>query len=131
MKKLIITLFLISTSLFVSAQSITHTYHFNQPVIRQIGEYQTISFEKTVPNGTVGEPTLPWQSISLMLPPNTEATAIHVNLSDFKEMEGQYNLVPAQRTRPISDDSPLVFEKNETLYRSNEAYPRQACISRE
>ena len=126
MKKLIITLFLISTSLFVSAQSITHTYHFNQPVIRQIGEYQTISFEKTVPNGAVGEPTLPWQSISLMLPPNTEATAIHVNLSDFKEMEGQYNLVPAQRTRPISDDSPLVFEKNETLYRSNEAYPNKS-----
>ena len=46
-------------------------------------------------------------------------------LSDFTELEGQYNLLPAQRPRPISDDSPFVFEKNEALYRSNEAYPNK------
>ena len=125
MKKLSITLLLLAVCLFASAQSITHTYHFNQPMVQQIGEYQTLSFEKTISNGTIGEPTLPWQSISLMLPQNTEATAIHVVLSDFTEMEGQYNLMPAQRIRPISDDSPFVFEKNEDLYRSNEVYPNK------
>jgi hypothetical protein len=125
MKKLSITLLLLAACLFASAQSITHTYHFNQPMVQQIGEYQTLAFEKTVSNGTVGEPTLPWQSISLMLPQNTEATAIHVTLSDFAEIEGQYNLLPAQRIRPISDDSPITFEKNEALYRSNEAYPNK------
>jgi len=114
---------MLAASLFASAQSITHTYHFSQPIVQQVGEYQTLSFEGTVTNGTVGEPLLPWQSISLMLPQNTEATAIHVTLSDFMEMEGQYNLMPTQRTRPISDNSPFVFEKNEDLYRSNEAYP--------
>ena len=125
MKKLCITLLLLAVGLFASAQSITHTYHFGQPTIQQISDYQTLSFEGTVMNGTVGEPSLPWQSISLMLPQNTEATAIHVTLSDFMEMEGQYNLMPTQRTRPISDDSPFVFEKNEALYRSNEAYPNK------
>ena len=110
-------------SLFASAQSVTNTYHFSNPVVQQLDEYQTLSFENTISNGNVGEPTLPWQSVSLMLPPNTEATAIHVTLSDFVELEGRYNLMPAQRTRPISDDSPFVFEKNEALYRSNEAYP--------
>ena len=125
MKKLCIAVLLLTISLFASAQSITHTYHFNEPMVHQIGEYQTLSFDKTISNGTVGEPTLPWQSISLMLPQNTEATAIHVTLSDFTEMEGQYSLMPAQRPRPISDDSPLTFEKNEALYRSNGAYPNK------
>ena len=126
MKKDTFILFLLLTvSLFTSAQSITHTYHFGKPSVQQVGEYQTLSFEQSVQNGTVSEPLLPWQSISLMLPPNTEATAIHVTLSDFAELEGRYNLIPTQRPRPISDDSPMVFEKNEALYRSNEAYPNK------
>ena len=114
---------LITVCGFASAQSITHTYHFGQPMVQQVGEYQMLSFEGSVSNGTIGEPMLPWQSVSLMLPQNTEATAIHVTLGDFAELEGQYNLMPMQRTRPISDDSPFVFEKNEDLYRSNDAYP--------
>ena len=124
-KNIILTFVLLAVSVFASAQSITHTYHFNQPIVQQIGDYQTLAFENSVSNGTIGEPTLPWKSISLMLPQNTEATAIHVVLSDFTELEGQYNLMPAQRPRPISDDSPFVFEKNEDLYRSNEAYPNK------
>ena len=129
MKKSILTLLLIATSIFATAQSITHAYHFGKPTIRQVGEYQTLSFEGTMFNGTLGEPMLPWQSVSLMLPQNTEATAIHVTLDDFTELEGRYNLMPMQQTRPISDDSPLVFEKNEALYRSNEAYPDKAFNS--
>ena len=125
MKRLILSLLLSMTCVFASAQSITHTYHFSKPAVQQVGEYQTLSFEQSVQNGIVGEPQLPWQSISLMLPPNTEATAIHVTLSDFSELEGQYNLMPAQKSRPISDDSPMVFEKNEALYRSDKAYPNK------
>ena len=126
MKKLSITLLFLAACAFATAQSITHTYHFNKPTIQQVGEYQTLSFEGTISNGDLGEPVLPWQSVSLMLPQNTEATAIHVTLDDFAELEGQYDLLPMQRTRPISDDSPFVFEKNEAVYRSNEAYPNKA-----
>lgn len=125
MKKAFITLVLLIACVFVSAQSLTHTYHFSKPVVQQMGEYQMLSFEESYNTGTPGEPMLPWQSISLMLPPNTEATAIHVTLSDFTELDGQYNLMPAQKSRPISDDSPFVFEKNEALYRSDEAYPNK------
>lgn len=125
MKKLSLTLLWLAVSVIASAQSVTHTYHFSKPTVQQIGEYQTLMFEQSLQNGTVGEPQLPWQSVSLMLPQNTEATAIRVTLDDFAELEGRYNLMPMQRTRPISDDSPFVFEKNEALYRSNEAYPNQ------
>ena len=71
MKKLALTLLLLAADIIVSAQSITHTYHFGMPAIQQVGEYQTLSFEQSIQNGTFGEPQLPWQSISLMLPPNT------------------------------------------------------------
>ena len=125
MKKYSLTFLFLASTLFVSAQNITHTYHFSKPFVQQVAEYQILSFEQSVQNGTVGEPQLPWQSISLMLPQNTEATAIHVTLSDFTELEGQYNLLPAQKSRPISDDSPFVFEKNEALYCSNEAFPNK------
>ncbi len=125
MKKLSLTLLLLATSIIVSAQSITHTYHFNKPIVQQVGEYQTLSFEQSIQNGTVGEPRLPWQSVSLMLPQNTEATAITVTLTDFAELDGQYNLLPAQKSRPTSDETPFVFEKNEALYRSNDAYPNK------
>ena len=125
MKKSILTLLLIAACIIASAQTVEHTYHFGQPSVQQVGEYQTLSFENSVSNGTIGEPTLPWQSVSLMLPQNTEATTIHVVMSDFVELEGQYNLFPAQRPRPISDDSPFVFEKNEALYHSNDAYPNK------
>lgn len=73
MKKLLLTLLVVTISLFASGQSISHTYHFGQPSVKQIGEYQTLAFDGSVQNGTAGEPSLPWQSISLMLPPNTEA----------------------------------------------------------
>ena len=123
MKKLLLVLIIISTCLFVSAQSVTYTYHFDQMKVQQINEYQTLAFDGSILDGSIGEPILPWQSVSLMLPPNTEATAIHVTLSDYTELEGSYSLMPTQRTRPISDDSPTVFEKNEIVYRSDAAYP--------
>lgn len=129
MKKYSLTFLFLTATLFVSAQNITHTYHFSKPFVQQVAEYQMLSFEQSVQNGTVGEPQLPWQSISLILPQNTEATAIHVTLSDFTELEGHYNLLPAQKPRPISDDSPFVFEKNEALYCSNEAYPNRTFNS--
>ena len=123
MKKTFFTLFALVASIFVQAQSISHTYHYGQPKVRQTADYQTLSIEGCTSYGTPGEPTLPWQSISLMLPQNTEATAIRVTLSDFVDLDGHYNIMPAQAPRPISDDSPVTFEKNEALYRSNEAYP--------
>ena len=125
MKKLSLFFALLAATMYTQAQAIEQTYHFSQPTVTERDGYQQIGFKGCLPNGIVGEPTLPWQNVSLMLPPNTEASSIHVVLSNFVELEGQYNLIPAQRSRPISDDSPMAFEKNEAIYRSNEAYPNK------
>ena len=54
MKKLALTFLLLAAGIIVSAQNITHTYHFGMPTVKQVGEYQTLSFDQSVQNGTVG-----------------------------------------------------------------------------
>ena len=123
MKKLFLSLIMLASVLFAQAQTIQQTYHFSQPTVSERDGYQQIGFQGCLPNGIVGEPTLPWQSISLLLPQGQEATAINVEFSDFVELEGSYNLYPAQRPRPISSEEEIPFAKNENLYRSAEVYP--------
>ena len=123
MKKLSLFLALLAATMFAQAQTIEHIYHFNQPTVSTQGEYQQIGFQGCLSNGIVGEPTLPWQSVSLMLPQGQEAVSVNVEFLDFVEMEGIFNLYPGQKPRPISSDEKIPFAKNESLYRSNEAYP--------
>lgn len=123
MKKPILILLLVAFGLFAQAQTIEHTYHFNQPTVSERDGYQQIGFQGCLPSGIVGNPTLPWQSVSLLLPQGQEAASIHVELSDFVELEGVFNLYPAQKPRPISSEEVIPFAKNEAVYRSAETYP--------
>ncbi len=123
MKKATFTLLLFVATLFAQAQTIEQIYHFSQPVVSERDGYQQIGFQGCLPSGIVGEPTLPWQSVSLMLPEGQEAVSIQVELMDFVEMEGSYNLYPAQKPRPISSEEVIPFAKNEALYHSSESYP--------
>ena len=123
MKKLSLFLVLLAATMFAQAETIEHIYHFSQPIVSSQGEYQQIGFQGCLPSGMVGEPTLPWQSVSLMLPQGQEAVSVNVELLDFVELEGSFNLYPGQKPRPISSEEKIPFAKNESLYRSNEAYP--------
>jgi hypothetical protein len=123
MKKLSLFLALLAATMFMQAETIEHIYHFNQPIVSTQGEYQQIGFQGCLPSGMVGEPTLPWQSVSLMLPQGQEAVSVNVEFFDFVELEGSFNLYPGQKPRPISSEEEIPFAKNGSLYRSNEAYP--------
>ena len=123
MKKLSLILALLAATMLVHAQTTKQTYHFSQPTVRERGGYQQIGFHGCLPNGIVGEPTLPWQNISLILPQGQEAVSINVDFADFVELEGIFNLYPAQKPRPISNEEQIPFAKNENLYRSAEVYP--------
>ena len=129
MKKLSLIMISLMVSLFASAQTIEQTYHFSQPTVSERDGYQQIGFQGCLPNGIVGEPTLPWQNVSLILPQGQEAVSINVEFSDFVELEGTFNLYPAQKPRPISNEKEIPFAKNENLYRSNEAYPTHSFSS--
>ena len=126
MKKLSIFFTLLASAIFVQAQTIEQTYHFSQPVVSERDGYQQISFKGCLPNGYVGEPTLPWQSVSLILPQGQEAASISMEFSDFMELEGNFNLFPSQQPRPVSDEREIPFAKNEMVYRSESIYPTRS-----
>ena len=113
-------------SLFASAQTIEKTYYFDQPNVSQIQGYEQVQFTDCMQSAIAGQPSLPWQSVSLMLPQGTEAVSIEVELSDFQTMEGSHNLFPYQSARTYTDPVRRQFEKDEALYASKSVYPAQA-----
>ena len=129
MKKLQLILLLLAATLFVQAQTIEQTYHYSQPIVSERDGYQQISFQGCLPIGTIGEPTLPWQSVSLMLPQGQEAVSVDVEYTDFVELEGNFNLYPYQRPRPISNEEEIPFAKKESVYLSTNAYPTRGFSS--
>jgi hypothetical protein len=126
MKKTTLFIFSLMVSLFASAQTIEKTYYLGQPSISQIQGYEQIQFAGCIQSALAGQPSLPWHSVSLMLPQGTEATAIEVELSDFHTLEGNHNLFPYQSALTYSDPVRKQFEKDETLYASKSVYPAQA-----
>ena len=126
MKKAFIIGSILMVSLFASAQTIEKTYHFSQPNVSQIQGYEQIQFKNCMQSGLAGQPSLPWQSVSLMLPQGKEAVAIEVELSDFQTMEGSHYLYPYQTALTYSNPVRHQFEKDEALYASKSVYPAQA-----
>ena len=123
MKKLHLILIMLVFAVFAQAQTIQQVYHFSQPSVTERDGYQQIGLQGCLPYGTVGEPTLPWQSVSLILPQGQEAVSINVEFADFVELDGTFNLYPYQQPRPYSDEKEIPFAKKESLYRSETAYP--------
>ena len=119
-------LFLILTCCFaMSAQTINKTYHFDEPKINKIRGYDQIELDGCMISAEAGNPSLPYQSVSILLPQGFEAQNIRVELSDFVEMEGSYNLYPYQSARPYSQKTYEGFLKNEELYSSKQVYPSE------
>ena len=126
MKKLSLTFILcLMVGIFASAQAIEKTYYFGQPSVSQIQGYEQIQFTNCMQSALAGQPSLPWHSVSLMLPQGTEAVAIEVELSDFQTMEGNHSLYPYQSALTYSDPIRKRFEKDEALYASKSIYPAQ------
>ena len=124
MKKVFLTtVFAVILGALSFAQTVQKTYYFETPTVSEMNGYDVIRFTDTYNNGIAGEASLPYQKVSLLLPQNTEAQGITVEYSDFVELEGTYNLMPQQSARPLSSTEPLVIEKNEAFYSSENVYP--------
>ncbi|MCX6284830.1 MAG: C25 family cysteine peptidase [Bacteroidetes bacterium] len=126
MKKHIIFSLACFLSLSLYAGTVIKTYHFGKPDIKSNGNFQTISFDHTLLSGKPGEPMLPWQAISLMLPPGESAVKILMQVSGFVELPGNYIIQPQQDISPISKGDNGKFLKNEAAYSSSNAYPLTA-----
>ena len=126
MKKTTLIILALMVSLFATAQTIEKTYYLGQPSVSQIQGYEQIQFADCMQSALAGQPSLPWHSVSLMLPQGTEAVGIEVELSDFQTLEGRHNLYPYQSALTYSNPVRKAFEKDEALYASKSVYPTQA-----
>ena len=131
MKKLQFFLMLMMACTILSAQSVEKLYHFDNPSITAVGDYALISFDGCMQMAEPGCPSLPWCSVSLMLPAGTEASSVEIEFLDYKEVEGEYMLLPKQSDIPYSKADEFVLYKNEACYMSTADYPssRQGRLS--
>ena len=110
-------------SIITFAQTVEMTYHFDNPKVTELRGYQQINFEGCMQTAVAGNPSLPYQAVSLMLPQGTEAESIEVELSDFQEIEGNHNLFPYQPSRTMGDTEKRDLVINEAVYASKSVYP--------
>ncbi len=125
MKKLTFFVLLSLMSVFVFAQTVEMTYHFDNPKVTTLRGYQQISFEGCMQTALAGNPSLPYQMVSLVLPQGTEAESIEVELSDFQEVEGNISLFPYQPSRTVGDNEKRDLIVNEAIYASKGVYPAE------
>ena len=125
MKKVTFIVLLSMMSVFTFAQTVEMTYHFDNPKVTTFRGYQQISFEGCLQTAVAGNPSLPYQMVSLVLPQGTEAESIEVELSDFQEVEGIINLFPYQPSRTMNDTEKRDLVVNEAIYASKGVYPAE------
>ena len=112
-------------SVITFAQTVEMTYHFDNPKVTELRGYQQINFEGCMQTAVAGNPSLPYQVVSLMLPQGTEAESIEVELSDFQEIEGSFNLFPYQPSRTVGDNEKRDLIVNDAIYASKSIYPAE------
>ena len=137
MKKTFLTLSLMLMMVFsLSAQIVEKTFFFNNPQFEQYQNYEQVSLDCSVDSKLItsvqgaeeGSPNLPWYSVSLLLPQNTEAKDVEFEFSDFVEIEGSHLLYPYQMPRPLSVTEEIPFAKNEKAYASEDVYPAKYSV---
>ena len=126
MKKLLsLFVFIIFTPLLFAGQ-LTYTYHFSAPTFSVKGNYTTIGFDNTMQSALSGDPSLPYLSIKLLLPPGEVVSGMEIIRENEQLIEGYFTLEPYQPSRPLSETKAAEFSYNPSTYQSSEAYPKEA-----
>lgn len=129
MRAFFVLMAVVSMTVFSVAQTVEYTYRFSDHTIKNHGDFQTIIFDGTQQYGVVGEPTLPYQQMSLLLPPGTEVASVEYILGNEIVVPGNYILPPVQPDYPYSVGSIGQEVKDENVYSLNSAYPHKYSSS--
>jgi hypothetical protein len=105
------------------AGTIIKVYEFTNPVIDRAGKYSVISFEGSLLLGEPGKATIPFYPVELLLPPGEIAKEIRIEYEKPFVLPGKFDLLPRQRTRPISEGEQEDWLIDNEFYRSNKSYP--------
>ncbi|HQF01929.1 MAG TPA: C25 family cysteine peptidase [Bacteroidales bacterium] len=125
MKKILLTILTLIFAVGLNAETVKKNYHFSNPTFETIKGYQQISFDGLLLTGQAGEPTLPYQSVVLLIPPGHTALNIKLDFGEEIEMEGVYNIYPMQYVQPVSKGKSGIFAFKEDVYKKDAFYPEK------
>ncbi|MCQ2322392.1 MAG: hypothetical protein MJZ47_02090, partial [Bacteroidales bacterium] len=118
MKKLLPFFVMLFASVMSFAQIIEKTYLIEKQDVKSIGDYHQIELEGCMQSALAGQPSLPWHSLALLLPEGTKAQSMEVEMTEFQELEGEFELYPYQPSRTYNDVERKTFYKDEAVYSS-------------
>ena len=124
MKKIFITLLAFITISLLQAQVVEKVFFFQDYKIVPSDSYSMIDFPHTLLTGLPGEPVLPYQAVSLLLPPGTTATSMEIVGEMETDIPGSFILYPQQHVNPLSKGASGNFIRNENVYSSHAPYPK-------
>ena len=126
--QLVIAIAISLLNTFIFAGVVEHTYFFNADDIKMsktVDSYDLISLKNTLNTAKAGEPSLPYHSISLLLPPGEKAESIELITYDKVLLKGDFNIYPQQHSQPFSIGKSGEFVKSTELYNTNAIYPSE------
>ncbi|MBI9038944.1 MAG: hypothetical protein JEY97_12490 [Bacteroidales bacterium] len=101
-------------------------YFFNEINVSKISDYDLIKFNNTVLKGKIGEPSLPYYPISLLLPPGHIAESIEIILEEKVDLPDNFVIYPKQSSKLSSEDLADDLVKNDDIYNSTDVYPQNS-----
>jgi len=100
MKKIVTATLLLTAIL--AAEKIRMSYAFNEPVIQNQNDFQSITVTGCYNYGKEGEPSLPYLSSTILLPPGEEIQSLTVLDAIYASSKDNIKIQPAGKIVPIS-----------------------------
>ncbi|MCU0611389.1 MAG: C25 family cysteine peptidase [Candidatus Eisenbacteria bacterium] len=88
------------------ADVLTFTFDYPEPVISQVGEAHHLGIPGCMSIGQAGEPRLPVQGITALLPPGHSVASVQVEAAEAVVLPGAYQVEVTQRQYPFSYQGP-------------------------
>ena len=117
---------LLAISLLGFSQNITRTMQFPQPEIIQLNDgYSKFIYPDARSIDQEGNPEMPWQAISLLLPQGTSASSVSIEKVTYYETDASLIPNPAAACFPMSEKAPDGYkpQPNPSIYSQDGVYP--------
>ena len=131
MKKILCLISIVCIVLPLLAENSVMTYTFNSEdfTFSTRDNYNVITparGKNYILNANIGEPQLPLLLVHLSIPSDKEISEIHVLRSENVLIDGEFLLLPVQKPKALSDNTPIEFIKPlSTIYSSKKLYPEK------
>ncbi|MCF7911306.1 MAG: T9SS type A sorting domain-containing protein [Candidatus Cloacimonetes bacterium] len=130
MKQSIVILVVFFSVLLSNAAGIEFCRSFDYPEVSNKAQGMVIEYEDCLLSGAEGEPYLPWQGISLLLPQNECIETITLKSVEYYDKEERGDIAPAGRQFFISQPGPADYQPvpDPEIYEKDAKFPI-SCLS--